>query len=109
MERDTMIRSSLATALAAIVAAGLSSAQPAFAEYCRAPPAGAARYTLLSEGTFARRINTRNDSRQWPRCIGTEGLLTGAGTEAPAARLPRWGPRESPQPDPPVRPPGPLA
>src|SRR5262252_6626740 len=32
MERDTMIRSSLATALAAIVAAGLSSAQPAFAQ-----------------------------------------------------------------------------
>src|SRR6266478_3152197 len=55
--RDTMIRSSLATALAAIVAAGLSSAQSAFAQDESDQRLGAVHFATSCNETAQRRFD----------------------------------------------------
>jgi tetratricopeptide (TPR) repeat protein len=57
MERDTMTRSSLATALAATVVAGLSSAQPAFAQDESDQRLGTVHFTTSCNETAQRRFD----------------------------------------------------
>src|SRR5256885_8578132 len=57
MERDTMIRSSLATAVAAAIAAGLSSAKPAFAQDESDQRLGTVHFTTSCNETAQRRFD----------------------------------------------------